>query len=156
MFTYDPTLLATNKVYQIRLAIGQTYKYDLIVLQDEEIQYFLDTNHADISTASIKCIDAMISRAGGLVDKETGQVSESGSQLLDSLRKLRDDLLTSVSRNTPIFAQFTGFFEEDRKAVQDDTEIYHDGLTAITENPSTRLLNGPNGPGYPGADGSDS
>jgi len=154
MFTYDPTKLASNKVYQIRLNIGQTDKYDLIVLQDEEIQHFLDTNYDDTQTASVKCLDAMISRSGGLVDKETGQVSESGSQLIDSLKKLRDDMLTSVSRNTPIFAQFTGFFEEDRRKVQDDQEIYHDGLTNITESPLTRLLNGPTGPGYPGADGS--
>jgi len=153
-FTYDASQLKTNKVYQVRLNIGQTYQYDLVVLQDEEIEFFLGNSYDNVTDASVKAIDAMITRAGLMVDKETGQTQESASQLIDSLTKARDDMMVSVSRNTPIFCQFTGFFEEDRKEQQNDPEIYHDGLTNISELPETRLLNGPTGPGRSPLNGS--
>ena len=153
-FTYDPSKLSTNKIYQVRLSVGQTNQYDLIVLQDEEIEFFLSNSYDNVTDASVKAIDSMISRAGLLVDKETGQVSESASQLIDSLIKTRDDMLVSVSRNVPIHCQFTGFFEDDRKEQQDDTEIYHDGITNTSELPSTRILNGPVGPGSSPLNGS--
>ena len=153
-FTYDPAQLGSNKVYQVRLNIGQTYQYDLVTLQDEEIQFFLDNSYEKVTDASIKCLDSMITRAGLMVDRESGQLQESASQLIDALKKSRDDMLTSASRNVPIFAAFTGFFEEDRQQVQNDEEIYHDGITNISELPSTRLLNGPTGPSHSPLNGS--
>jgi hypothetical protein len=142
-FTYDPEQLSSSKLYQVRLSIGQTNQYDLVVLQDEEIKYFLSSSYDVVNDASIKAIDAMISRAGSFVDKQTGQTQENASQLIDNLIKLRNDILTSVARNVPIYAGFTGFLEADRIKQQEDDEIYHDGLTMRSEDPDTFLLNGP-------------
>ncbi len=91
----------------------------------------------------------MITRAGSLCDRETGQTAESASQLLSNLISARDDMLTSASRNVPVNAGFTGFFEADRKEQQNDDEIFHDGITNISEYPDARILNGPlvGGPG---------
>ena len=153
-WTYDPSQLSSNKIFQVRLNIGQVNQYDLITLQDEEIKHFLGNSYENITDASIKCLDSMISRAGLMVDRETGQTAESASQLLEALKKSRDDMLTSASRNTPIFAQFTGFFEEDRQEQQNDPDIYHDGLTMNSEFPETRLINVPTGPGHAPLNGS--
>jgi hypothetical protein len=137
MFTYEPSDLSTSDLYKVRLNIGNTNEYDIIVLQDEEINYILETNFDSVSDATTRCLDLMITRAGLLVDSETGQTSESLSKLLDNLIKTRNDLLNSVSRNTPIMAQFTGVFEADRKEVQNNSDVYHDGLQMTTELPGT-------------------
>ena len=66
--------------------------------------------------------------AASLVVKETGQVSEAQSQLLKNLKLLRDDLLNSISRNTPKYMGITGIFNDDRDKIDNDTEIYQDGV----------------------------
>lgn len=142
-FTYNPEDLAKSKLFQVRLSIGNTDEYGLVPLQDEEINFFLAQTYDHVQNASIRAIDAMINRAGVICDRETGQTQESASQLLDNLIAARDDMLTSASRNVPIHAQLTGFFEDDRQEQQNDPEIYHDGQTNISEYPDTRLLNGP-------------
>lgn len=157
-FTYNPKDLKTSKLFQVRLNTGNTDEYGLVPLQDEEIEFFLTQTYGRVQDASIKSLDALINRAGTLVDKETGQTQESASQLLDNLIKARNDMLTSASRNVPIHAQLTGFFEADRKEQQDDPTIFHDGQTNISEYPDARLLNGPliGGPGSPSGGGPSS
>lgn len=142
-FTYDVTELNSNKLYQVRLNIGNTDEYGLVVLQDEEIQHFLNTSYEHVTDASVKAIDALISRASIMCDRETGQVQESASQLIGNLQNLRDDMLNSVARNVPKFMQITGMFEDDRQTVQADNEIYHDGIDLTSEYPGTKLINGP-------------
>jgi hypothetical protein len=134
-FTYDPTELKDSDLFQVRLKTGQTNEFALLVLQDEEIQYFLDNNLGDVNKTAIDVLDTMISNSHSFVDKLTGQVSESQSQIIDNLIKLRDDLLRSLSRNVPEFMQFTGVFEQDRKEVHLDEDIFHDGIFMETKGP---------------------
>ncbi len=150
-YTYDPSKLSSSKLYQVRLNIGDTISTAMATLQDEEIQYFLDTNYQDVNTASIKSIDARISKASNLADSTTGQVQISLSQLIDNLTKLRYDFLTSASRNTPKYAQITGVDEDDREKVIGDDSVYQDGLNMVTEPTWAQLLNGPidSGPSDP-------
>jgi len=144
-FSYEPSKLETSTLYQVRLNIGQTGQYDLIVLDDEEINFFLKQTFDSVNAASLRAIDAMISRAGTMIDSETGQTSQNASTAIESLIRLRDDLLTSASRNVPVNCQFTGFFEEDRKEQQADPKIFHDGVYSTSESPHTQILNGPIG-----------
>jgi len=127
-FSYDPTKLATDPIYQIRLKLGQTSQYSAVVVQDEEIAYFLEQNTNDQTQTCLDILNSQIAHAASLVDKETGQVSEAQSQILDNLKKLRDDLMNSISRHVPIMAGLTGVFNEDRDTVDNDTEIYQDGV----------------------------
>lgn len=127
-FSYDPTKLKTNLIYQVRLKIGQTSPYSPVAVQDEEIQFFLDLNKNDVHQTCLDVLHSQISQAAALVDKETGAVSEAQSQLLENLKRLRDDLINSISRNTPKYMQITGIFNDDRDTVDNDTEIYQDGV----------------------------
>lgn len=139
-FTYDPSQLKTNKVYQVRFKLGQTNQHSVIAVCDEEIQYALDTNYDDVTKACLDILNSQISMAGALVDKETGQVSEAQSQLLKNLIALRDDLMNSISRNVPKFMQITGIFNDDRETVDNDTEIYQDGVILDDKGPHKRLF----------------
>jgi len=127
-FTYDPSKLKTEPVYQVRLKLGQTSPYSPVALQDEEIKYFLDENVNDVHKTCLDLLNTQISQAASLVDKETGQVSEAQSQLLKNLKALRDDLMNSISRNTPCYMQFTGIDNDDRDSVDNDETIYQDGV----------------------------
>ena len=148
-FSYDPEKLSSNQIYQIRLSIGNTDQYDLAGLEDEEIQFLLDRNNENIDQTIVASIDSRIAKAGGLVDKTTGQTQESASQLIDVLQKLRDDMLNSVSRHTPIYSNITGVLESERQEVINDPCIFHDGVNMQTEPPDCPILNGPltEGPG---------
>lgn len=138
-FSYDVTKINTTPLFQVRLKIGQTSEYSPVVVQDEEIQYFLEDNDNDIGKTCIDVLNTQISQAATLVDKETGQVSEAQSQILKNLKILRDDLLNSVSRNTPIHMQLTGIFNDDRSTVDNDDEIYQDGVK-LTDKGVNKLV----------------
>ena len=139
-FSYDPSKLKTHPVYQIRLKTGQTNEYSPVAVQDEEILYLLEENNNDIGQTCIDLLNAQISKSASFVDKETGQVSEAQSQILKNLKILRDDLINSISRNVPTFMGITGIFNEDRDTVDNDSEIYQDGVKLTDKGPSKLLF----------------
>ena len=145
MFTYKPEELATSNLYQVRLSIGNTDEYGLLPLQDEEINFFLAKAYDKVEDASIMCINVLITKAGFLVDNETGQISESQSQLLDNLIKTRSDLMSSVFRSVPTYAGITGIDEEERAEIHNDETIFQDGFDMKSEYPGTNLFVGPIG-----------
>lgn len=139
-FSYNPSELSTSPIYQVRLQIGQTNEYSPVVVQDEEIQYFLDQNFQVVKNAALDVLNSQISMAASLVDKETGQISEAQSQILKNLKILRDDLLNSVSRNTPTYMAITGIDNVDRDDIDNDETIYQDGVKMNTRGVSKLLF----------------
>jgi hypothetical protein len=139
-FSYDPSKLKTSPVYQVRLKIGQTNEYSPVAVQDEEISYLLEVNKNDVNQTCIDLLNSQISQAASFVDKQTGQVSEAQSQILKNLKILRDDLINSISRNVPTFMGITGIFNEDMDTVDNDTEIYQDGVKLKDKGPSKLLF----------------
>ena len=135
-FTYDIDQLNNSPLFQVRLQTGQTNPNSILAISDEEISYFLSLRVNDVNQASVDVLNSLISRSHELVDKTTGQVSESQSQILDNLLRVRDDLINSISRSVPSEAQFTGVFVEDMETVQTDIEIFHDGAERINKGPS--------------------
>lgn len=142
-FTYDPSKLSTDKLYQVRFGIGDTEEYAIASLADEEINYLLNKNNEHVDKTILEAVDARINKASGLVDKTTGQTQESASQLIDNLKKFRDSVLTSMLRATPVFTEVTGVIESDRQKVHKDCEIFQDGMDIQSEVPNAHLLNGP-------------
>lgn len=140
MFTYDVTKLSSSSLYQIRLELGLTNEFSTISMQDEEILYLLDKNNNNKDATINSVLDSLISQAAGAVDKDTGQVSEAQSQLLENLKALRDDFLNSISRNTPIHMEITGIFNKDREKVMNDSEIYHDGAVMLDKGIHERIF----------------
>ena len=84
-FTYDPVNLATSELFQVRLEIGNVAEHDIVSMQDEEINYIISkvSTNVDLTPEQIVqqsaslCFDTLITRAGYLLDSESGQVSES-------------------------------------------------------------------------------
>ena len=127
-FTYDPAQLSTSLLFQVRLMIGDTAEFSPVVLQDEEINYFLEQSVNHVIQAAVDSVNSQISRASVLVDSETGQLSESRSQIITNLQKLRDDLMGSIARNVPTMAGFGGIDLDDMESIDKDDSIYQDGV----------------------------
>jgi hypothetical protein len=69
-WTYDPTMLATNQVYQVRFTIGDTLSADP-QLQDEEIAFALSMR-SSIYGASADCCRAISAGFARAVDGSQG------------------------------------------------------------------------------------
>lgn len=58
--TYDVTQLADNPIYQVRYKIGDT-DMDTVMLQDEEIQFAIDSK-TDLHAAAVMCCETIVTR----------------------------------------------------------------------------------------------
>lgn len=135
-FSYNVDELDDSLLFQVRLISGQTSPDSILTISDEEINYFLRLSQNNVTQAALDVLNSLIARGHELVDKQTGQVSESQSQILENLLRIRDDLINSLARSTPDFVQFTGVFADDIEEVQLDLEIFHDGAERINQGPS--------------------
>lgn len=129
-FSYDPTQLDTNLVYQVRFCAGLTTQETPVNLQDEEITFLLSQNMNNVNTTCVQVFDRIITEASYMVDRTTGQVSESLSDLLANLIRRRDDLVSGLG-NVPSRLYATGVDSESYKEGQDDETVYNDGLNAV-------------------------
>lgn len=74
--SYDVTQLATSKLYQVRLRLGDT---DIATaeFQDEELEFFLSESHNNVLSTCIKACSAALSKIAHAVDYSLGPYSES-------------------------------------------------------------------------------
>lgn len=75
-WTYDPSL--ASPVDQVRLLIGDTLNSDQL-LQDEEIQFFLDAD-ANVNRVAAQCCKILAARFAREVDKQVGDLKIWASQ----------------------------------------------------------------------------
>ena len=119
-WTYDPTQLHDSPKDQIRLLIGDTLDSDPL-LQDEEIQFYLEQNPNDVSRAALACVNVIITRICNTPDYTLGPYSESNGNRLKAFQSVRDELNTKVAgynspiSNTPTTASI---FSYDMMSVQ--------------------------------------
>ena len=99
-WSYDPNL--STKKDEVRLIIGDTDTNDQL-LQDEEIEYFLEQTQNSVTQASIKAIMAIIAKLSRKVDKSVGEAKLSLSQQIEHYRKLLDDLKSNMAIASPEF-----------------------------------------------------
>lgn len=84
----DPGASAKDAV---RLSIGDTNEAAPLLF-DQEIQFFLDRNNQNVSSAALLSVEAVIAKLSTLCDESVGSVSKSFSQMRDGFYKLREQL----------------------------------------------------------------
>lgn len=92
------------KIDAVRLTIGDTDTNDQ-QLQDEEIQYFIDTNNQDILIASIAAARALQGRYSRQADEVTGEVEVKFSQRAKAYKELvlqLEEKFNSHINNNPV------------------------------------------------------
>lgn len=100
-WSYDPTQLEDTPKDQVRLLIGDSTEDDPL-LQDEEIQYYLDQYPDDINRVALECINVIITRICNTPDYTLGPYSESNANRLKAFQTLQQDLNSKVlSYNSP-------------------------------------------------------
>lgn len=100
-WTYDAADLseddATGRRTIIRLVIGDTDTTDQ-QLQDEEIDYFLDTNDDALPATSKQCVLALIAKYSREVDTWMGHTRVERSQRVRNYKALLEKLENDISR----------------------------------------------------------
>lgn len=97
-WTYDVETLADSLKDQIRLKIGDTNPDDPL-LEDEEINFFIDNKYGSILLSTIACLNVCIMRISSLPDYKLGPYSESHEARLKYLTSLRDDMQQEACLN---------------------------------------------------------
>jgi hypothetical protein len=92
--TYNVEQLATNAVYRVRYTIGDTDVVTEAMLQDEEIQFALDSK-VDERKAAIMCCETITSRLAKKFDFKLGpsdnKISQQFKQYSEVLQRLKSE-----------------------------------------------------------------
>ena len=78
-WTYDPSLLQTDQLTQLRLMIGDTDSNQKLV-QDEELEYWLSSEES-LVPAAISALEALAATYSSRADRTIGPLSIKWSQL---------------------------------------------------------------------------
>lgn len=101
-WSYDPTNLKDSLKDQIRLLIGDTLDSDPL-LQDEEIQFYIDQYPNDIDNAALASVNVIITRICNTPDYTLGPYSESNGNRLKAFQTVRDKLDAKIiGYNAPL------------------------------------------------------
>lgn len=101
-WSYDPTNLQDSPKDQIRLLIGDTIDSDPL-LQDEEIQFYIEQYPNDISRAALAGVNVIITRICSTPDYTLGPYSESNGNRLKAFQSIRNELNNKVlGYNSPL------------------------------------------------------
>jgi hypothetical protein len=91
-WSYDPTQLGESQVYQVRLKIGDT-DTSAQQLQDEEIQYWLDSE-VSVDAAAYQAALALAGKYTRKVDKAVGDLKISYSKIAQQYKDLAEVLMS--------------------------------------------------------------
>jgi len=109
-WSYDPNL--STKKDEVRLIIGDT-DIDDQLLQDEEIEYFLEQSQDSVIQASIKAVMAIIAKLSRKVDKSVGEAKLSLSQQIEHYQELLDNLKSNMIVTPEFETPPDAFFTRD-------------------------------------------
>lgn len=128
-WTYDPALLATDSMTQVRFEIGDT-DANIPLLSDEEIGYTLIIEDSTRGAAA-KCCEVIARRYAGEVDTTLGPAQVRASQRFDHYQKLAKELRAmGIGFNAPSLAETdpAGLSEDDyTKAPIFDKDMMNNG-----------------------------
>lgn len=117
-WSYDATQLATSPKDQIRLLIGDTNSDDPLI-QDEEVNYYIDQHPNDNARAALACVNVIITRITSTPDYTLGPYSESNASRLKAFRSIKAQLeKDAISFQPPLMNEPT------------TTSIFHYGIAA--------------------------
>ena len=102
-YSYNPALMSENKIYQMRLELGDTVFAPAeltAALSDEEYRYIIDSTKS-WKKAKMRCLDTILMRFAHQVDFSMEGLSYSFSQRVDFWKRLKDELKKETSTAVP-------------------------------------------------------
>lgn len=102
-YSYKPELLNANKVYRMRLELGDTTFAPgelTAALSDEEYRNIIDSTKS-WKKAKLRCLDAILMRFAHQVDFSMDGLSYSFSQRVEFWKRLRDEMKKTASMGVP-------------------------------------------------------
>lgn len=127
---------STGRRNIIRLTIGDTDTSDQ-QLQDEEIDYFLDSNDDALYSTSKQCVMALIAKYSREADTWMGHTRVEKSQRVRNYTKLLDTLESDISRILAI-AQAGGLSISEKSSLLEDADLVQPSFHRDMDNDLTR------------------
>lgn len=120
MWTYDPSLIATNSVYAVRDLIGDTKSGD-VLLFDGEISAAI-SNYSNTYLAAAECCRKIASRFGRDVDTQQGELRTMYSSRRKAYQSLGVDLEQRGFARGGIMGYAGGISQSDKDSYVSDTD----------------------------------
>lgn len=120
VWSYTTTGLSTNKKNQVRLLIGDTSSA-FPLLEDEEIQFFLDDNSDSVLAAAVDCCEAVAAEFSKEADTKNGALSVKASDRSKQYLVMADQLRTRLASYSDIFVG--GATWSDVNELDDDSSL---------------------------------
>lgn len=127
-FSYDPSTLAADTVDQVRLTIGDTVDTGHM-LEDEEIQFFLDSNSENIYLASSRICTSLAARYSRLVDKNVGDLRIRSSEKSKQFAAQAITLFNIYQRQRSAYIYAGGVTNSDKALDRANTDINQPSFT---------------------------
>ena len=108
-----------NSTDLIRFLIGDTIESDPL-LQDEEVNYFLNTVKLSINASACECVLAIIAKISREYDQSVGPVKYTLSQRVKHFKELLKKL--EVKRSTGVSPYCGGISISDTESIKSDTD----------------------------------
>jgi hypothetical protein len=100
-WSYDPAELASSKLYQVRLIIGDTNE-DTPLLQDDEIEYLLTQHNEDVNQVAVAAVNSISAKLAQDKDYSLGPYSESSAKVLTYYSNYAKQLDSHVYSGEPV------------------------------------------------------
>lgn len=119
-WSYSLDLLATSPLMQVRFLIGDT-NVNSQLLQDEEIEYLLDTSAGSYFAAARAC-DTIVSKYSGSVSKTVGPLTVNLGDRATNYATLAKRLRAQANREGGTTVDWGGNSEAAKDSVALDTD----------------------------------
>lgn len=94
--SYDPTMLASNLIYQVRFYIGDTDP-SMEFLSDDEIQFLLDITGNDPKKAALVAANRLLAQWSKFTREREGQVEVYGAERFNNYKLFLEGLVNDPS-----------------------------------------------------------
>lgn len=145
-WSYDPSKLATSDKDRMRLTLGDTDENDQL-LQNEEIQYFLDST-GDFDRAAAKCCEAIAMKFKKEANTKVGPMTLELAKRAELWEEKAQDFLTRARAvAVPSVGGLSQAEKDDALANTDRTGPYF--RTGMHDNANQAVPGQPSGKLYP-------
>lgn len=137
-FTYDPSALSSEPLYEVRFIIGDT-AVDKPLLDDEEIEYYLNKYSDAVMQTAVKCCESIAAKYAKFSKKRVNgvevEIEDVAGKYMQLAKHLRANIVATSATNGAPWAVTR---DSQKEAIEADTDLLTPSFKrGMHENPGT-------------------
>ena len=122
-FTYDPSALDTEPLYEVRFIIGDT-AIDKPLLDDEEIEYYLAKYDDAVQMTAVKCCEAIAAKYAKFSKKRVNGVEVEIEDVAGKYMRLAKHLRANIAATSGVTgAPWAVTRKSQKDAINEDSDL---------------------------------